>query len=272
MIPTDYGSTFVQLAAAHPNPLTSPDSPRVRHEPRSRETMTTSTAERLGEVRRGVAAAASVAGRHAADVDILAVSKGQPDGTVRELEALGVRRFGESYVSEAVPKIQALADLELEWYFLGQIQRNKTRPIAENFQWVLALSSEGVARRLSDQRPDSLGPLQACIQVNIDADENKAGVRPDEVERLADRVANLPNLQIRGLMTITRIRCPGDSDDSPFRELATLFDNYVARGRPWDTLSMGMSGDFGKAIGAGSTQVRIGTALFGPRPLRPRAG
>lgn len=233
--------------------------------------MTGNLAERLTAVRAGLSEAAIACGRNTDDVELLAVSKGHPAESIRQAAELGLRRFGESYLSDALPKIDALRDQDLEWFFLGPLQSNKTRPIAENFDWALGLCSEKIARRLDAQRPPSLPPMRVCIQVNVDGDDAKSGVRPEELDGLLDVVGSLPNLSVRGLMTIPRKQQAGVADATPFRDLATLFHEHVERGHRWDVLSMGMSGDHALAVAEGSTQVRIGTALFGPRPVVPEA-
>ncbi|MEU8264750.1 YggS family pyridoxal phosphate-dependent enzyme [Micromonospora sp. NPDC048999] len=225
---------------------------------------------RLAALRQRVAAAAASAGRRPADVELLAVSKGHPVPALRQALDLGLTKFGESYVSEAMPKVDGLQTDSVEWVYLGPIQTNKTRPIAENFDWVLGLSTLSAARRLHAQRPDNKGPLNICVQVNIDGDPAKSGLRPELLDAFLDELDQFGNLTVRGLMTITRRPEPGAGGPgaAAFAALADLFAKQVAGGRRWDTLSMGMSGDFEAAIASGSTQVRLGTALFGPRPAR----
>lgn len=222
--------------------------------------------ERLAGLRARIDAAAVAAGREPASVELLAVSKGHPASAVREAIGLGLSRFGESYVSEALPKIAEITK-PVEWLYLGPIQSNKTKLIAEGFSWVLGLSSEKVARRLSSQRPEGLPPLNACIQVNVDADPAKSGLPPEELDTFMATVAELPNLVLRGLMTVPRLDESGDAGGA-FGALAALFEKHRGLGSQWDTLSMGMSGDFEQAIAHGSTQVRLGTGLFGARPPR----
>jgi pyridoxal phosphate enzyme (YggS family) len=224
-------------------------------------------AERLAALRGRVAAAAVEAERDPAAVSLLPVSKAHPVAALRQAAGLGLRQFGESYVSEAVAKIDELGDLGAEWYFLGPIQSNKTRPIAERFDWALGLSSSRVARRLSDQRPEGRPPLRVCVQVNVDDDPAKSGVAVAELEPLLDVTDTLPGIEVRGLMTIPMRPQPGQapSVEKTFTVLAELYHAQVAGGRRWDTLSMGMSGDFEAAVACGSTQIRLGTALFGQR-------
>lgn len=230
--------------------------------------------DRLSALRQRIDTAAGAAGRPGADVELLAVSKGHPTAALRAAMDLGLRRFGESYVSEALPKIDALRADGVEWVYLGPIQTNKTRPLAENFDWVLGLSSQPAARRLAAQRPAGLPPLQVCVQVNVDGDPAKSGLAPDRLDAFLDELDAFDTLTVRGLMTITRRPDPGTTDPgaAAFDTLADLFAKQVAAGRRWDTLSMGMSGDFETAIAHGSTQVRLGTALFGARPVRTTEG
>ncbi|SEP97638.1 hypothetical protein SAMN04487983_1002314 [Streptomyces sp. yr375] len=234
--------------------------------------------ERLEALRARTAAAAVAAGRRPDEVELLAVSKGHPAAAVREALALGLERFGESYVGEAVPKAAELGGSGARWVYLGPIQTNKTRLLAENFSWVLGLCSHKAARRLDAQRPDGLPPLQVCVQVNADGDPAKAGLAPDRLDPFLESIQDLKRLTVRGLMTIPRKTEPEPATGAmpvtgppAFTVLADLFAKHVAAGHPWNTLSMGMSGDFEAAIVAGSTQVRIGTALFGPRPGKPGA-
>ncbi|MFC5220524.1 YggS family pyridoxal phosphate-dependent enzyme [Streptomyces coerulescens] len=230
-------------------------------------------ADRLDVLRARIDAAALAAGRRPQDVELLAVSKGHPASAVREAMALGLDRFGESYATEAVPKLTELNGTAAQWVYLGPIQTNKTRLLAENFSWVLGLCSEKAARRLDAQRPEGLPPLQVCVQVNADGDPAKSGLAPDRLSAFLETVQDLRRLTVRGLMTIPRKAGPGEEGATPpaFEVLAELFAKHVAAGHDWDTLSMGMSGDFEAAIAAGSTQVRLGTALFGPRPARTDA-
>ncbi|MBL4820051.1 MAG: YggS family pyridoxal phosphate-dependent enzyme [Gammaproteobacteria bacterium] len=198
-------------------------------------------------------------------VTLLAVSKKQPIDKILQAHKAGIRDFGENYLQEAEEKISQLVDLDINWHFIGPIQSNKTRAIADLFQWVHSVDRLKIARRLSDQRNSLLPPLNVCIQVNLSGEETKSGISIDEVENLCNEVAKLPNLHLRGLMTI-----PAPTEDFTgqrqlFSALAVTFNNLVPRFPGFDTLSMGMSGDFKAAIAEGSTVVRIGTALFGPR-------
>src|SRR5690606_1073558 len=196
---------------------------------------------------------------------LLAVSKTWPAADVREATRCGQRAFGENYVQEGVAKIEALADLDLEWHFIGPLQSNKTRQVAEHFAWVHTVDRLKIAERLSAQRPEHLPPLQVCVQVNVSGEASKSGVAPEEAAALAHAVAGLPRLQLRGLMAI-----PEPTEDAArlaaqFAVLRTLFETLKAEGLPLDTLSMGMSHDLESAIAAGATMVRVGTAIFGAR-------
>ncbi|MEH3086373.1 MAG: YggS family pyridoxal phosphate-dependent enzyme [Xylophilus ampelinus] len=225
-------------------------------------------AERLGAVQGRLAAAAGAAGRPAPR--LLAVSKTQCAGAVRAAHAAGQRAFGENYVQEGVEKIAALADLRaaLEWHCIGPLQSNKTRPVAEHFDWVQSVDRLKLAERLSAQRPDDRAPLNVCLQVNIDGSPSKSGVPPQEARALAEAVHSLPRLRLRGLMTIPDPAPDGGPPHEAHRRARALFDELVAAGLPLDTLSMGMSDDLDAAVAAGSTMVRVGSAIFGARPAR----
>ena len=225
----------------------------------------TTIASNLQAVRDAITAAAGEAGRHADEVCLLAVSKTFPTDALREAYLAGQTRFAESYVQEALDKIAALHGLAIEWHYIGPIQSNKTRAIAENFSWVHSVDRFKVAERLSGQRPAHLPPLQVCLQVNISREASKSGVAPDEAEALARAIAKLPNLTLRGLMAVP---APGDDFTAqrlPFARLRKLRDQLNQQGLQLDTLSMGMSHDFAAAIAEGATMVRIGTAIFGNR-------
>jgi pyridoxal phosphate enzyme (YggS family) len=207
-------------------------------------------------------AAVQAAGRNPAHVHLVAVSKTKPATAIEAAYAAGLTDFGENYLQEAITKIRALAHLRLTWHFIGAIQSNKTRSIAENFHWVHTVDRSRIARRLSEQCPQGK-ILDACLQVNIDQDPAKAGVLPEHAATLLDEVAQLPNLRVRGLMTV--LEYAGDPL-SGYQRLAALFADLADRGQEsWDTLSMGMSRDYPQAIMAGATHVRIGTDIFGPR-------
>lgn len=224
-----------------------------------------SISKNIAATRASIIAAARAAGRDPADVQVVAVSKKKSAEDVAAAYAEGLTDFGENYLQEAIAKIHTLAHLPLTWHFIGAIQSNKTRRIAENFQWVHTLDRARIALRLSEQCPAGR-TLDACLQVNIDADPAKAGVLPEAAAALLDEVANLPNLRVRGLMTI--LESSGDPLAS-YQRLAALFadlaESAAGRPGPWDTLSMGMSRDYAAAIAAGATHVRIGTDIFGAR-------
>ncbi len=219
----------------------------------------------LQAINQAIEHAAKSAQRDPSSVDLLAVSKTFPAEAVREAYAAGQRAFGENYVQEAVAKINALRDLPLEWHFIGPIQSNKTRDIAENFLWVHSVDRLKIAQRLSEQRPADLPPLNICLQVNVSDESSKSGVEPTELTALAHAVAQLPHLKLRGLMAI-----PAPSDELeqqrlPFAQLRELLQALGQAGIPLDTLSMGMSHDFTAAIKEGATIIRVGTAIFGQR-------
>ncbi|GJG98705.1 YggS family pyridoxal phosphate-dependent enzyme [Cupriavidus pauculus] len=218
-------------------------------------------------VKNDIAAAAQQAGRSAADVRLLAVSKTVSPAGVREAFDAGQRAFGENYVQEGLDKIAALDAVrsQVEWHFIGPLQSNKTRPVAEQFDWVHAVDRLKIAERLSAQRPAGLPPLQVCIQVNISGEDTKSGVAPEEVPALALAIAALPNLTLRGLMAIPAPASDPDAQRQPFAALRALLDQLRQSGLNVDTLSMGMSADMDAAIAEGATLVRIGTAIFGAR-------
>ncbi|MDJ0712029.1 MAG: YggS family pyridoxal phosphate-dependent enzyme [Woeseiaceae bacterium] len=206
------------------------------------------------------------AGRQPGSVQLLAVSKKQPLTKIREAVAAGQRDFGENLVQEGVEKIQALAGCDLTWHFIGHLQSNKTRAVAENFDWVHTIDKLKTAKRLSDQRPAGLAPLNVCVQVNVDDEATKSGIAPDEVLELATACAGLPNLRLRGLMCLPAIRDGIEEQRRPFATLRKLAGILRDNGVVTDTLSMGMTADYRAAIFEGATIVRIGTALFGTRP------
>ncbi len=219
----------------------------------------------LFTVRRRVADACAAAGREAADVALLAVSKTWPGQAIAALAACGQRRFGESYVHEALAKIDGLRQLDLEWHFIGPLQSNKTRSVAENFAWVHGVDRLKIAERLAVQRPAALPPLNICVEVNVSGEESKSGSVPSETAALCRAVAALPRLRLRGLMAI-----PEPTDDSllqrrRFAQVRELRNRLNAEGLGLDTLSMGMSQDLETAIMEGATIVRVGTAIFGER-------
>lgn len=196
-------------------------------------------------------------------VQLLAVSKTHPSQSLREMYEAGQRSFGENYLQEALGKIEELQDLEIEWHFIGHVQRNKTKHLAEKFDWVHGVDRLIIAERLSNQRLDGQQALNICLQVNIDRQDSKDGCQPNEVADLVEQISPLPNLRLRGLMVI-----PAPDNVAAFADAKNLFDQVKslhAQPQDWDTLSMGMSGDLDAAIAAGSTMVRVGTALFGKR-------
>jgi hypothetical protein len=226
-------------------------------------------ATNLSALQREIAAAARAGHRTEDCVTLVAVSKGHGAGAVRSAAALGQLHFGESYLQEALPKLQQLGGLALIWHFIGRVQANKTRAIAESFDWVHGIDRLRVAERLSAQRPHYAAPLQACIQVNIDQERGKAGVEAEGAEALALAVHALPQLRLRGLMCILPDGRGSEADRRSFAALRALQQRINAHGLALDTLSMGMSADFRDAVLEGATLVRIGTALFGPRNNEP---
>lgn len=228
----------------------------------------TSILANLQAVRRRVAAAAQAAGRGADEVALLAVSKTWPAASVREAAAAGQRAFGENYVQEGVDKIAALADLDLEWHFIGPLQSNKTRAVAAHFEWVHSIDRLRLAERLSAQRDAAAAPLNVCIQVNVSGERTKSGVAPRGVLELARGVAALPRLRLRGLMCIPEPSPDASVRRARFATLKSLRDELAAHGLALDTLSMGMSDDLEAAVAEGSTLVRVGTAIFGARAPR----
>jgi len=225
----------------------------------------TMIADNLHQVRARIAQACLQAGRAADAVALLAVSKTFGPDAVRAAHAAGQTAFGENYIQEAVDKIAALQDLALQWHCIGPIQSNKTRLVAQHFDWVHSVDRLKIAQRLSEQRPPELPPLQVCIQVNIDGGSTKAGVVPADALALARAVAVLPQLRLRGIMTIPEPAPDFVAACAVHKRARALFDALNAQGLGLDTLSMGMTGDMEAAIHAGSTMVRVGTAIFGGR-------
>ncbi len=224
-----------------------------------------SIASNLQDVHRTLAQAMRTAQRHLDKVELLAVSKSFPAAAVRAAYQAGQRAFGESYVQEALDKIAALRDLPLQWHFIGPIQSNKTRAIAQYFSWVHSVDRLKIAERLSAQRPPNLPPLNVCLQVNVSGEASKGGVTPDVVVELAQAVSRLPQLHLRGLMTIPAPVEGVEAQRLPFARLCELMQGLNKQGLGLDTLSMGMSHDFEAAVQEGATIVRIGTAIFGER-------
>lgn len=219
----------------------------------------------LQATRKAVAEAVQAAHRDVAKVHLLAVSKTFPATAVREAYQAGQTAFGENYLQEALDKMESLRDLPLEWHFIGPIQSNKTRAIAEHFAWVHSVDRLKVAERLSAQRPPHLPPLNICLQVNVSGEESKSGVAPEEVERLAQAVSGLPHLKLRGLMAIPAPVAKEADQRLPFSRMRAIFEKLNSLGLDLDTLSMGMSQDFAAAILEGATIVRVGSAIFGAR-------
>jgi len=222
-------------------------------------------ATRLAAVRRRIREAEDDAGRPADSVTLLAVSKTFPADAVRACAAAGQSRFGENYVQEALAKIAAVADPNLEWHFIGPLQSNKTRPVAENFHWAHTIDRLKIAQRLNEQRPAHLPPLQVCIQVNTSGETSKSGIGFDALPALAAAVGGLPRLRLRGLMTIPAPSNDAAAQRAPFRALREAFERLNAEGYGLDTLSMGMSDDLEAAVAEGATLVLVGSALFGAR-------
>ena len=221
------------------------------------------------QVLQHIADACKQAQREPETVQLLAVSKTHLSESLREMYQTGQRAFGENYLQEALDKIEKLNDLAIEWHFIGHVQRNKTKHLAASFAWVHGVDRLMIAERLSKQREANQAPLNICLQVNIDAQESKDGCQPNEVAELVQKMSQLPHLKLRGLMVI-----PAPNNTHAFADAKQLFDavkQQHAQPEDWDTLSMGMSGDMVEAIAAGSTMVRVGTALFGARDYSNQA-
>ncbi|WP_455823525.1 YggS family pyridoxal phosphate-dependent enzyme [Pseudomonas graminis] len=219
-------------------------------------------ADNIGQVSQRIRAAADAVQRDANSIHLLAVSKTKPAQAVREAYAAGMRDFGENYLQEALGKQAELTDLPLSWHFIGPIQSNKTRAIAENFAWVHSVDRLKIAQRLSEQRPADLPPLNICIQVNVSGEASKSGCTPADLPALADAISALPRLKLRGLMAIPEPTEDRAAQDAAFAQVRDL---QASLNLGLDTLSMGMSHDLESAIAQGATWVRIGTALFGAR-------
>lgn len=226
--------------------------------------MTTISAN-LQAVLARIDAAARQFGRNPDDISLLAVSKTWPASDVREAVLAGHRTFGENYVQEGVEKVAELAAQGLEWHFIGPLQSNKTRRVAESFDWVHSVDRLKIAERLAEQRPEALPPLQICLQVNVSGEDTKSGLSIEEAPELARQIVHLPRLRLRGLMAIPAPVEDFEQQRQAFRTLAMLFDRLKNEGLPLDTLSMGMTHDLEAAIAEGATLVRVGTAIFGER-------
>jgi PLP dependent protein len=225
----------------------------------------TTIAANLLAVQRRIAGAAERCGRNAQNVTLLAVSKTFDASAIQTAYAAGQRAFGESYLQEALPKIDALAGCAIEWHFVGPIQSNKTRRIAERFDWVHAVDRQKIAGRLAEARPAERAALNVCIQVNVSGEASKSGVAPGDELALAEAIAKLPRLRLRGVMGVPEPTSDPRARREAFALLRQRFDAVAAAGHPVDTLSMGMSDDMDEAIAEGATLVRIGTAIFGQR-------
>jgi len=221
--------------------------------------------ERLNLVQQRVEKACLSSGREPEEVSLLAVSKWHPAEKITELNKLGVRSFGENQLQEALIKQRELTELDLQWHFIGVLQSNKTRAIAENFHWVQSVDRPKILNRLSMQRPVSLGPINVCLQVNIDQEPQKSGADPEQILQLATLANGLDNIKLRGLMAIPKVTTDSEEQHDSFRRVRVLFEMLKSEGHEVDTLSMGMSSDLEIAIAEGSTMVRIGTDLFGKR-------
>lgn len=225
----------------------------------------TTIASSLQAVKERIARVALSVGRRPEEVTLLAASKTNPAEQLRKAWVAGQTIFGENYLQEALAKMPALADLPIEWHFIGPIQSNKTKRIAENFAWVHSVDRAKVADRLSKDRSESLPPLQICLQVNVSGEDSKSGVAPEELAALAAHVIRLPHLKLRGLMAVPELTTATALQRSQFHLLRKLYDQLKQDGYELDTLSMGMSEDMDVAIAEGATMVRVGTAIFGPR-------
>jgi len=221
--------------------------------------------ENIAKLTQRIRTASQKSNRDPGSILLLAVSKTQPADAVRDAAEAGLGDFGENYLQEALEKIQALSDLPLRWHFIGPIQSNKTRAIAEHFDWVHSVDREKIARRLSEQRPPGLPPLQVCLQVNISGEDSKSGVSPEKTLALADAITAMPRLQLRGLMAIPEASEDQACQRRAFARLRETLMSLQVKYPGLDTLSMGMSGDLEAAIAEGATIVRIGTDIFGPR-------
>jgi len=226
-----------------------------------------SISQRLNALRAKISEFEQRYGREAGSVSLLAVSKTKPASAVHEAWLGGQRAFGENYLQDALTKIHdpSLAGLDLEWHFIGPLQSNKTHSVASHFNWLHSLDRLKIAQRLNDQRPPALPPLQICLQIKLRAEAGKSGIDADQAPALADAVAALPNLRLRGLMTLPPTCDRLELQRKPFRELRQLFEHLRQGGHDLDTLSMGMTADMEAAIAEGATILRIGTAIFGPR-------
>ena len=232
----------------------------------------TRVTEKLAEVRERIAAAARRCGRDPRSVHLVAVSKQHSVASIREALEAGQRDFGENHLQEAVPKIAELGPDTACWHFIGPVQSNKTRSIAAHFEWVHTIDRARIARRLSEQRPHHAPPLQVCLQVKLAAAAARAGVEPEELPALAGLVTDLPRIRLRGLMCLPPPEVDFERQRKPFRRLRQYLEELRQAGYELDTLSMGMTNDLEAAIAEGATIVRVGTAMFGPRPPASAGG
>ena len=232
--------------------------------------MTDSLASRLAALQERIRTAALAAGREPTSVRLLAVSKTQPTATIQQAYDAGLRAFGENYVQEALAK-QPLLPADIEWHCIGPLQSNKSKPVAEHFAWCQSVDSLKLAERLARQRPAGMAPLNVCIQLKIGDEDSKRGLLPAEASALADAVVALPGLRLRGVMTIPPASDDNDQQHCWFAEARLCFEQLQRRHAGLDTLSMGMSADLEAAIAEGSTLIRVGTALFGARTVKPPA-
>jgi len=219
----------------------------------------------LARIKQQIEQAATDFDRKTSNISLLAVSKRKPASDLRSAYNYGQRDFGENFLQEAQQKMRELADLDIVWHFIGPVQSNKTRALAESFDWVHCVDRVKIAQRLNNHRPESMPPLNICIQVNIDLEASKSGVAPDDIIALAEAIRHLPQIKLRGLMTIPAQRSDFKSQREPFAKLKQALQDLQQHGLDCDTLSMGMSHDMQAAIAEGSTLVRIGTAIFGER-------
>ncbi|HEX5538700.1 MAG TPA: YggS family pyridoxal phosphate-dependent enzyme [Methylophilaceae bacterium] len=225
-------------------------------------------AERLQAMQARIHAAEHAAGRPDGAVALLAVSKAQPAAAIRQAFNAGQQAFGENYLQEALDKQAELTDLAIDWHFIGPIQSNKTQPIAQHFSWVHGVDRLKIAQRLNAARPETLPPLQICLQINVSEEASKSGVLPQQAPTLAAAIADLPRLRLRGLMAIPAPTADPELQRKQFARVRELYDTLRSQGLALDTLSMGMSQDFPAAIHEGATIVRIGSAIFGARPAK----
>jgi len=226
-------------------------------------------AERLKKIQQSIDVAANNAGRDSDNIRLIAVSKTKPASDIEQVYLAGQREFGENYLQEALEKVNQLQHLtDIKWHFIGAIQSNKTKPIAEHFDWVHSVERIKIARRLGEQRPADKPPLNICLQVNLCNEENKAGIALDEVAELAKEVSHINNIRLRGLMAIPLNTTDPEQQKHHFRQLKNSLEQLNKTGFDLDTLSMGMSNDMETAIAEGATMIRIGTAIFGERTLK----